>query len=164
MKKGFTLVELLIAIVIIGVLLGIVIPKITETIDRSRETSTLGNLGNLKTAIATYFGHNEEWPRGDIAGHSDGDLDPPGRLDGNDFVAALVPDYIDKIPPCMLRRGIANNHSTMTYTNEIYPPEYLEDHRNITNDGGWWYHVGSHTLRINSLERDTVGVFYSDYE
>lgn len=153
MKRGFTLIELLIVVVVIGILLAIVIPRLTETLDRSRENSTRANLGNLKTALATYYGDNEEWPRGNIDGQGANDA-----LGPNDFVAALVPHYIDKIPPAMLRRGIPGNQSTITYTNQT------PNHGTITNDGGWWYHVGSHTLRINSKERDTVGVFYSDYE
>lgn len=178
MKKGFTLIELLIAIVIIGILLTIVIPKITESIDRSRENSTRANLGNLKTALSMYYGDNEEWP-------SKG---PNGALGPVDFEKALVPDYIDKIPPVMLRRDIScpdfTNYSTITYTNQTHRiGDNLEPssctthgiscmrqlpscpyHATITNHGGWWYHVGSHTLKINSREKDTVGVFYSDYE
>lgn len=176
MKKGFTLTELLIAVVIIGILLAMVIPKITEMIDRSRETSTMANLGSLKTALATYYGDTEEWPRGNIDGNGADDA-----LGPNDFARALVPNYIDKIPPALLKRGIPGNQSTMTYTNQTndanqpasctthgeyclgqLPP--CPAHGTITNDGGWWYHVGSHILRINSQERDTVGVFYSDYE
>ncbi|HAW49340.1 TPA: hypothetical protein DCX16_00075 [bacterium] len=169
MKKGFTLNELLIVVVIIGILLAIVIPKLTEIIDRSRETATRGNLGNLKIATSMYYGHNEEWPRGDIAGDADGGNDA-NRLQGSDLYVALIPEYITgTIPTALLRRGIQGRESNIIYTNEMHPDFPAQEYTIQTlweaeHKGGWFYHAGSHTFWINSTERDTVGVYYSDYE
>ena len=54
-EKGFTLVELLVVIVILGVLAGIGIPTYRGFIDRSHEAATLAELQAVSMAIKYYF-------------------------------------------------------------------------------------------------------------
>lgn len=54
-EKGFTLVELLVVIVILGVLAGIGIPTYRGFIDRSYEAATLAELQAVSMAIKYYF-------------------------------------------------------------------------------------------------------------
>lgn len=54
-EKGFTLVELLVVIVILGVLAGIGVPTYRGFIDRSYEAATLAELQAVSMAIKYYF-------------------------------------------------------------------------------------------------------------
>lgn len=60
-SKGFTLIELMIVVAIIGILSAIAIPKFADLIRKSNEGSTKGNLGALRSAVSIYYGEMEGW-------------------------------------------------------------------------------------------------------
>lgn len=56
---GFTLIELMMVVAIIGLLGAIVLPKFADLIDRSREAALKGQLGSLRSALSIYYEDNE---------------------------------------------------------------------------------------------------------
>ena len=52
--KGFTLVELLIVLLILGILIGLAVPRYLQAIDKSKETTFCSNVRNVTSAIETW--------------------------------------------------------------------------------------------------------------
>ena len=61
-QAGFTLIELMIVVAIIGILAAIAIPQYQSYVGRSQVSEALMLSGGLKTAIAEYRQSNGSWP------------------------------------------------------------------------------------------------------
>ena len=59
-KGGFTLVELLIVIVVIGVLSAMIMFAANEFIETSRAATVISNLKNLKSAVMFWYVDNQD--------------------------------------------------------------------------------------------------------
>jgi len=57
-KKGFTLIELMIVVAIIGILAAIAIPNFLRFQAKSKQSEAKTNLGGIFTAQVSYFGEN----------------------------------------------------------------------------------------------------------
>ena len=63
-SRGFTLVEILIVIVIVGILVSIVVPKFANGKERAMVTSMRGDLHNLLLAQEAYFSNAQDYYNG----------------------------------------------------------------------------------------------------
>jgi len=61
-RKGFTLIELVMVMVIVGLLAAIIVPKVATQKDHAKEKMTRANLKNLRTAINIYHAQEGVWP------------------------------------------------------------------------------------------------------
>ncbi len=57
-RKGFTLVELLIVIVVIGILSAMMMLSSTESVASAKANNIISNLRNLKTAVLSWYTDN----------------------------------------------------------------------------------------------------------
>lgn len=62
MKKGFTLIELIIVLAIVATLLSIAVPRYYSSIDRSKEVVLKENLYQMRDAIGKYQADRGKYP------------------------------------------------------------------------------------------------------
>lgn len=58
MRKGFTLLEVLIVVIIIGILAAIAMPQYINTIEKARGGEAASNIGALRSALDRYWYEN----------------------------------------------------------------------------------------------------------
>ena len=56
--EGFTLIELVIVIVILGILAAVAIPKYEDMQEQARSATLKGQVGSIRSAIAIQYGRN----------------------------------------------------------------------------------------------------------
>lgn len=75
-RSGFSLIELLIALLIIGILASIAIPTYQGMIIRARATQVAGDLNTIKLAAYNYTADHHTWPPETAAGQVPAGLAP----------------------------------------------------------------------------------------
>lgn len=61
-QKGFTIIELLVVIVIIGILVALTLPNLFAAQARGRDTDRKNELKNLQQKLESYFNDNDAYP------------------------------------------------------------------------------------------------------
>jgi len=89
-QKGFTLIELMIVVAIIGILAAVAIPAYSNYIKRAKFTDALGLLAGAKTPAEEYYGLNNELPTPEMIGiKTTGKYTTGIALNGNGYQATI---------------------------------------------------------------------------
>lgn len=93
-KKGYTLVELALVIVVLSILASIVSPKMQLILQRAYQSKARSNLGQVRTGVNLYYSaHDGQWP---LSNYPEGDSHYTS--DGLSLTALLAPTYITDVP------------------------------------------------------------------
>ena len=88
--KGFTLVELLIVIIIIGILAGMLLLAVGSATDKAEATKIVNALRNYKSAALMYYTDNSAWPAVGTGWQASLDKYIDRSLDTNNFTTVEV--------------------------------------------------------------------------
>ena len=149
MNKGFSLVELMIVVAVLGILAAIVVPQFQSHSVQAREAVAKDSLRLLRGAIELYTGRHGDIP----PGYEDDDpLNPPS---GSQFQQQLVVNgrYLSEMP-----ENPFNNRQDILVIGdgETFPA-------NATGEFGWVYQPAAKTIRLDWSGADKDGVSYFDY-
>lgn len=175
--NGFTLIELMIVVTIIGIISGIAIPKFAEMMRRAKESAAKGSLGICRTAVAFYYGGNEGiYPyrisgdppavplyelAGGVADQHWGDANgSPDGIYARGWSEALCSDfnsYIRTLPENSVSPG-----QTKTLRSGVWN-EPDPGNSPSGNDNGWFYCYRSGKVVVNNDGTDIKGNPYTSW-
>ena len=61
-RTGFTLIELLTVVAIISLMTAVILPNLTSSRAKSRDTKRISDLGQIQLALAVYFDRCRQYP------------------------------------------------------------------------------------------------------
>jgi len=145
LKKGFTLVEILIVVIILGILAAIVIPQFTSASAEARISNLATNLQSVRSQLLLYkTQHNEAFP----GSSSDATLfgkqltqytDVSGAVSATPDTSHPFGPYLQAVP-----MNPISNLTAITVVNSGSTAFTVP-----TTDGGWWFNMVTGEFRAD---------------
>jgi general secretion pathway protein G len=164
--KAFTLVEILIVVVLLGVLAAIVIPTFANSSNRAREVALATDLKLLRRFVSVYPSHHREvapgYPNGDTtvaptdavfrsqamqSSNAQGETAPRGTA------GYQYGPYLSRIPTNQFNKLATIQ---MLANGEAFPAAADGSH-------GWIYKAETKEVRPDNIGTDEMGKPYYDY-
>jgi general secretion pathway protein G len=146
-STGFTLVEILIVVIILGILAAIVIPQFTEASNDARESALASDLQTVRSQIELYkVQHLEKLPHLDENGDADNDnFDDrmTGRTDQDGTINAsgAFGPYLQKMPT---NPFVSANGDQVSFGTDDPAPG--------NGNTGWYYNTDSGKFSANDSD------------
>jgi len=145
-KKGFTLVEILIVVTILGILAAIVIPQFTQASTEARVSNLRTNLQTIRSQLLLYkMQHdNEAYPDDDFVDQMTKYTNPAGEaVDAPDATHTLGP-YLQSIPVNTIS-GVNTMRIVSGAATAFAAPD---------EEGGWWFNSTTGEFRADLTTSD----------
>ena len=153
-RKGFTLVEILIVVIILGILAAIVIPQFTEASGEARVSNLMTNLQTIRSQLLLYkTQHLETLPASGAGEDGDDFADQMTQYTDVDGSVNATPDsdfpygpYLQTIPV-----NPVSGDNTVTVVQDGATAFAAPD-----ADGGWWFNSVTGEFRANLTDARTT--------
>jgi len=86
LQRGFTLIEIMVVVIILGILVSLIAPNVFGVLDDAEVTATRVQMRNLEVALDTYRMNHSRYPSSEQG--LEALINPPGRQRG----------YIERVP------------------------------------------------------------------
>jgi general secretion pathway protein G len=145
LRKGFTLVEILIVVIILGILAAIVIPQFTEASGEARISSLMTNLQTIRSQLLLYkTQHNDVYPGSTADATLFGKQlceysNVAGTVQATPDTAHTFGPYLQAVP-----KNPISNDGTVTIVNNAATAFAAP-----AADGGWWFNMATGEFRAN---------------
>jgi general secretion pathway protein G len=138
-KSGFTLVEILIVVVILGILAAIVIPQFTNASTEAKESALVTDLQTMRSQIELYkIQHNDAIPAPETGGATWPQMTTYTKIDGTANASKTTEfcfgPYLQKLPTNQFNNlstvdvdGTAGDDSDGWYLNSTSGAFYADD-------------------------------------
>ena len=90
LQKGFTLIELMIVVAIIGILAAIAIPAYQDYTIRAQVSEAMSLAAGVETALSDYYNNKGAWPAAGVTTAAPGGLGFPGNVTGKYGAVTLL--------------------------------------------------------------------------
>ena len=122
-NKGFTLIELILVVVILGFIASMFLPRFVDLTSKSRESASKGSLGAVRSAIAITYASNAVYAAATMI---------PTTVEAAMFQSDIIPAETV---------SVASGNSAVYVSSEAPV--------NVTDTGGWWYDSVNGRVWIN---------------
>jgi len=143
-QAGFTLVELLIVVIILGILAAVVIPQFNSAANESKEAALASNLATVRQAIEMYkVQHDDAFPDGDT-------------------------DFVLQLTDTTGADGATTGSTYGPYIRNAMPNEPFSGSNvmkydvAIDNTGGWLFNSTTGQFQANNTDTGPSGIVLSD--
>lgn len=180
-EKGFTLLELLVAIAIIGLLSSLVLIGLNTTRSRSRDARRIADVKTLRSALDSYYIDKKEYPQGMISCPGSAPATALLLQDKTDLInSALIADKLITTPISDPINGVLggvtygiyynscgvqsdktpdpDSSVTAVRNNEYYAITFSLETDSFASQG---YKIGNNCVgpKINNLNKDLGSIF-----
>ena len=139
-KSGFTLVEILIVVIILGILAAIVIPQFSAASNDTRESSAMSDLKAVRTQLQLYKAqHNELYPD-DFDNQMTLYSDVDGNTNASYTTTFRFGPYMMRVPP-----NPYTGVSTITVVTGVATAYSAAG----DSQQGWWYNSSTGEFRCH---------------